>query len=669
MDNSTWKIPYVSPTISDELLAAGFNPLLAAVLTLRGYDNEESARRILSDECVLPDPLMMKDMVKARDRVLLAIERHEKVAVYGDYDVDGITASCLLSSYLKSKGVNCEFHIPNREDEGYGLNSEAIRRFYDSGVTLIITVDCGITAVEEALYAKSIGIDLIITDHHECHSGQIPDALAVVDYKQPDEKYESKNLAGVGVAFKLACACEGNAETILDRYADLVAIGTVADVMPLTGENRYLVKKGLAQLNSSPRPGIAAMLRESSIESRQLTAASISFSIAPRLNAAGRLGEASIAARLLSTTDSVEATKLARQLNDLNKRRQEIEFDIWQEACERLRGDKPKGPIVLSDDNWNPGVIGIAASRLSEHYAVPSIIICMKGTEGKGSCRSYGSFNMHSALEYCSEHLISFGGHAPAAGLRIHKDKIEDFRNAINEYYQNNMPESVPSVQCDLLISSPEMLSVENVRSLDLLEPYGSENSKPVLCMCGVRVEELSSVGIGGKHLKMKVLLKDRIFDCIFFSHSAEALGITKGSQIDIAFTPQINEFRGSTSVQLTLTAARPHDGKDLSAAISENYMVVREAAAQFSPDRNDFITVWRAVSAEGFTIGGSLDDIFPLIPSGFNMEKFFICLTAFLESGLLSGIPGKGFFGSSPRSDIKVNLEDTQIIRVLRSL
>ena len=367
MKSKIWKIPYSRPVIPPELLAAGYTPLLAAVLDLRGITTVDAAARLIrGSESCLHDPMLMKGMPAAVERVHRAISSGETVAVYGDYDVDGITSTCVVTDYLRGKGLKCIPYIPDRNGEGYGVNNGALDTLHAQGVTLVITVDCGITAAAETEYAASLGMDMLITDHHECPSGALPAASAVVDCKQDGDEYPNKELAGVGVALKLVCACEGDSAAMLARYVDLVAIGTVADVMPLVDENRYLVRRGLARLASSPRPGIAAMLRDASVDAKKLTATTIGFSIAPRLNAAGRLGQAMTAAKLLMTQDTDAANALAAELCELNRRRQSIETGIWEEANAILAGKTPDAPIVLASDHWHQGVIGIAAFHAQE---------------------------------------------------------------------------------------------------------------------------------------------------------------------------------------------------------------------------------------------------------------------------------------------------------------
>ncbi len=668
MGGREWKIPYARPEVPEELTKAGFGPLLAAVLALRGVRTEKAARELLSGGAeTLHDPLLMTGMVQARDRIRRAIRDRETVAVFGDYDVDGITSTCLVTEYLRSKGLTCYGYIPDRNNEGYGLNCGALDTLQGKGASLIITVDCGITAVEEAEYARSLGLDLIITDHHRCGGGALPRAVAVIDFLQAGDQYPNKFLAGVGVALKLICACEGDQEAVLERYADLAAIGTVADVMPLVDENRYLVRRGLEQLSKAPRPGVAAVFREASIHTDKLSASTLGFSLAPRLNAAGRLGSPDTAARLLMSRSETEAAALAGQLCELNRRRQSIETEIWQQAAARMPELEPDAPIVLADESWHQGVIGIAASRLAEQYALPAVMICLNGEQGKGSCRSYGDFNIFEALSACSEHLLGFGGHALAAGLSISADKVEDFRRALTAYYRANRPKERPAVSGDLLINDPAMLTLENVRSLDLLEPYGNANPKPVLFLSGVLLESAAAVG-GGRHLRVRVRLGRESLEGIFFSHTAEELGLREGRLADLAFTPQVNEFRGHESVQLLLCAARPHDPLELCRALLAGDESVLWAAAPYCPERADFVRVWREMGKD-FALAEEPEALLKQRPAGMEAEKFCLCLMAFLETGLLRS-PGGGIYGARPAAiQGKADLEATRLMRRLRAL
>ena len=668
MNSKEWQIPYPWPQISEELKGLGYGPLLTALLKLRGVDSAREAMRLLRGgaDC-LHDPLLMSGMEVARSRLLQAIRLGETVAVYGDYDVDGITSTCLVTDYLRSKGLTCLTYIPDRSEEGYGLNCSALDALKQQGVSLVITVDCGITAVEEAEHARALGVDMIITDHHECKSGQLPDAVAVIDCKQEGNRYPNPHLAGVGVALKLVCACEGDSEAMIRRYADLVAVGTVADVVPLVDENRYLVRRGLQKLAEDPLPGFAAMCREAGVDPQTLTATTIGFSLAPRLNAAGRLGQAGLTAELLLCRDQDKAARIAAQLCELNRRRQSIETEIWQDAQARLAGTAPTEPIVLASDQWHQGVIGIAASRLAEQFGLPTVMICLTGEQGKGSCRSYGGFNLYDALSACSEHLLGFGGHALAAGLTIRRESVSAFRAALADYYRLNCPPPQPEVRCDLLLRDGELLTIENVRELDLLEPYGSANPKPVFCLLGARLESAAEVG-GGRHLRLRLRSGKSTLEGIFFGHTAKELGLREGDAVDLAFTPQINEYRGHVSVQLLISAARPHRSRELCAAILGREEGCLRAAAAYCPDRCDFVRLWR--DCDGcFALGESVEEILARCPAGMEPERYCICLMALLETGLLQSEDGRIFGAHSAEIQGKADLEGTRVISRLRAL
>lgn len=557
MKYPNWKIPSAAPEVPEALRQAGYPPLLAALLARRGLTCPEEAERFLYCGLQsLQDPRVLPDMTLAVTRLEAAIAAGERTAVFGDYDVDGITAGCLLTDYLRSRGLPCELYIPDRLEEGYGLNCAAISALHARGVRLLVTVDCGVTAVEEVLYAKSLGMDVIITDHHECQ-GQLPQAVAVVDPKRPDAGPAGEYLAGVGVAFKLACALEGNSRRCLRRYADLVAVGTVADMMPLVGENRYIIRVGLDKLREQPRPGLWSLIEEAGAAEKPLNAATIGFTMAPRINAAGRLGRCGAAVELLLETDAGRCRRLAADLCEMNRDRQSIESDIWNEANRLLLQSPPTGPIVLAADGWHQGVIGIAAARLAEAYQLPAIIICLDGEWGKGSCRSYSDFPLYDALKACSAHLEGFGGHAMAAGLTIRREALEDFRAAMAAYYQEHPPQAVPALEAEIRVEEPGFLEMESVQALDLLEPCGNGNPRPLLCMTDVLVTTISPIG-GGKHLRLTAEKFGRSYEAVFFSQTVEALGLRAGQRADIMFFPQINSFRGRQSVQLLLTDLRP---------------------------------------------------------------------------------------------------------------
>ncbi len=670
MNYSKWKISNRICAENTALTEAGFTPLLSAILSIRGMNDAAQAQQFLCGGAeTLIDPMRLKDMDKAVSRIKAAIAAGETMAVYGDYDVDGITSTCLLTDWLRSKGIDCIPYIPDRIEEGYGLNSAAIAALKDKGVSLIISVDCGITAAQEAEFARQIGVELIITDHHECREQTLPEAVAVIDPKQEACSYPNKDLAGVGVALKLVCAVEGNNEAVINRYADLAAIGTVADVVSLTGENRYIVRTGLSMIENTSRPGIAALLRESGMADRKVSSSTIGFTLAPRLNAAGRLGNVSVAGRLLMTHDEAEANELAAELCDLNRKRQALETGIWEDASNMMAGKNPDTPIVLASEKWHQGVIGIAASKLSEQYSLPTVMICFDGEKRKGSCRSYGGFNLFDALSACSEHLDGFGGHALAAGLNIRREKLDDFCEAFSEYYRANKPEELPALDCDLEILEPSMLDMEGVESLNMLEPFGSGNPKPVLCISGAKLDKITPIG-GGRHLRFTVNYRGANFECVFFSHTESELGLNVGDRIDVAFTPQINEFRFRSSVQLQVVAVRLHDPKPMCEGLlaGDEKLPVQEAAV-YCPDRNAFVRVWRKLQAAGGAVAADLDGVIRQCPKGLEPERFCICLLALCELGLLQKTDNDSVFGAKIVSgSAKVNLEDSEIIKRLKA-
>lgn len=669
MNYINWKITERRPK-PQRLLEAGYNSLLAALLQLRGVSAPEDAEVFLNGSAeVLNDPFLMKGMEPAVRRIKRAIAGREKVAVYGDYDVDGITATCILSLWLRSKGLYCVPYIPDRIEEGYGLNSAAVKRLRNSGVTLLITVDCGITAVAEAESAAKLGLDLIITDHHECRDQDIPCAAAVIDPKQDDCAYPYKELAGVGVALKLVCAVEGESRRVLDRYADLAAIGTVADVVSLTGENRYIVRKGIEKLERSPRPGIAALLRESGVSDKKMSSSVIGYTLAPRLNAAGRLGAVDTALKLLMTEDEETADRLAGELCELNRRRQNLEIGIWDDALKMMKGQIPDEPIVLSSDRWHQGVIGIAASKLAEQYYLPTVMICFDGEKGKGSCRSCGGFNLFDALSACSEHLESFGGHTLAAGLNIRRGKLGAFRRAFADYYRGNMPQEPPTLYCEFEVCDPGMLSMECVQSLSRLEPFGSGNPRPVLCMSGVRVDRISPIG-NGKHLRLNISFRGRDFECVYFSHTEDELGLRVGDTADIAFIPQINEFRSRSTVQLQIASIRRHDPRPLcEELLNRPDTEIPPSAAAYCPDRSAFVSVWRRLESMGGRVAADIEGIIRQSPAGVEPERFCICLLVLLEMGLLRLSESGTVFGAmAVYGKDKVNLLDSWLIKRLKA-
>ena len=666
MKQREWSIQYRPPEVPEALLREGYPPLLAAVLAARGMRELEAADAFLNiGPEALCDPTGLRGMDDAVARIREAMAKGERVAVYGDYDVDGITSTCLLTDYLRRQGVDCIPYIPDRIQEGYGVNGDAVRMLAERGVKLIITVDCGITAIDEAELARSLGVDMVITDHHECGGQDIPAACAVVDPKQPDCHYPNPGLAGVGVAFKLVCALDGSHKRVLPMYADLAAIGTVADVMPLTGENRFLVSYGLALLQRDPRPGLRALLTECGALEKEITATTVGFTLAPRINAAGRLGQTAVALRLLLTQDDMEADRLASQLCELNRERQFLEQEIWDEASDRARDQAQGCPLVLTSDDWHQGVIGIAASRLSESFHLPTIMIRFDGDRGKGSCRSFGGFNLYKALAACSDMLEGFGGHALAAGLTIRRENIDRFRAAITKYYQSNPAETLPALQFDLRVADPGLLTLENIAALSRLEPCGSANPKPQLCMTGVRLLNVVPIG-AGRHLRLQVELADEVFDCIYFSCTAEELGVRRGDWIDLAFCPQINHFRGRDSVQLLVMDVRRSEETALCRTVLRGGALCAWDAAARCPRREDFIQIWRWLTAP---VRIPLDQLSRSAPGGMHPVQLCLCLKIMEEMGLVRLQLEEDSLQAAPvEGCAKVDLNRSALLKKLRS-
>ena len=602
MKYGVWNVSRPQPGSVNALVGGGYSPLSAMVLASRGVENPQQARALLRCDGPLDDPFLMTDMALAAGRVAVAIENREKIAVFGDYDVDGITATCLLYEFLRSCGADCVTYIPGRMEEGYGLNPTAIRQLAAQGVKLIVTVDCGITAVAEAELCKEMGIDLVITDHHECKEC-LPDAVAVVDPHRPDCTYPHKTLSGVGVAFKLAAALCGSQEQVLDSYADMVCLGTVADVMLMQGENRVFVARGLEMMRTCPRLGIAALMAECGCAPETVNAMSIGFMLAPRINAAGRMEKIELATELFLTDDEDRAAELAKALCDLNRQRQTVESEIYEQVTASLALEAPAAAIVLKGETWHQGVAGIVASRIAEEYHCPTFLICMDGDHGKASSRSYGGFNLFAALTELSPLLESYGGHELAAGFTIHRDRIDDFRREITRYAKEFFAQTDTRTELDVDCAvMPEVLTVAGIDSLKTLEPCGNGCPKPMLMMEKLQVERITMVG-GGRHMRLRLRCGHYGFNAIYFSATPQTASVEPGDLVDVAFQPHVNEFRGERSVQMNVQDIRPHchvpcDPDTAAYRALCRDTISTEQAAALLPDRATLGMVWRYLTA-----------------------------------------------------------------------
>ena len=639
-----WNVGQPESAAVNALVGYGYAPLTAMVLSARGIHTPRQAKEYLSCEAELHDPFLMTDMDLAAGRVGLAMQRGEKIAVFGDYDVDGITATCLLTAFLRQCGADVVSYIPGRLEEGYGLNPIAINQLHQEGVKLIITVDCGITAVDEAQMCKELGIDLVITDHHECKD-ILPEAVAVVDPHRPDGGYPHKNLSGVGVAFKLAAALSGDQQAVLEEYADMVCLGTVADVMLLQGENRVFVAKGLESLRHTRRPGIAALMKESGCAQDTVSASAIGFMLAPRINAAGRMGQIDLAVELFLTDDPEKAAALAKALCDLNRQRQSVESGIYDQAVSMLPEGKTPEAIVLADETWHQGVVGIVASRIAEEFCCPTFLICLDGEHGKASSRSFGGFNLFASLTTLSDLLESYGGHELAAGFTISRNQIPAFRKAICElaaaYYSDDTPRTCIDIDCAI---EPELLTIRGIDALNQLEPTGNGCPKPVLMMKKLTVDRIQMVG-GGKHMRLRLRGGHASVNAIYFSANPETASIRQGDVVDVAFNPQINEFRGERSVQMNILDIRPHCSAEASGeiaayqALRRNQLTAADAAALL-PDRNTLAMIWRYLAAAPAPIWESpmclCRKIVRWSGTPMNLGQLMVCLDIFSDVGLL---------------------------------
>jgi len=677
-------IEYDADAVAASAAASGCSLLMAAVLWARGLRTSDEIIDFLStDRSGLHDPMLMRDMDKAAARVRLAIANKEKVAVFGDYDVDGITSSALLSDYLKQHGLSCSVYIPDRLGEGYGLNLSALESLATDGISLVITVDCGVTAVEEVAYANNLGIDMVITDHHQC-SGALPDAIAVIDPKRPDCNYPEKDLSGVGVAFKLVCGIEGadQLDSLLKRYADLVAIGTVADVMDLTEENRVLVTEGLIHARCHTRAGLQSLMQEAGIEQKTLNVSNIGFGLAPRLNAAGRMGNAALAFSLFEAESAAEAEVLADELSELNQKRQGIEQTILEEALAMLEVEGyVSGPIILAHEAWHKGVLGVVASRLLERYREPVILLCIENDLGRGSCRSVDGFDLFSGLESISHLLDSFGGHEQAAGLTVPMEHFAAFKEAFFAYYAAHPPWAEASVlRTDFTVTDPALLTLDQVKSLDRLEPCGRGNPNPLLVIEGATLARVQAIG-GEKHLKLQVEKWGQMFDCIFFGMTRDTLGADEGDLVDLVFTPQCNYFRGKTTVQFLMRDLGLSDQRLINRAqvfcrnllAGEAVSATLREATLLHPERAHFVSLWRSLEHVKETISGQIDQVlerFTTALPSLSPARAYVCLHVFHELGLaeVSEDADTLHITRSPQEQ-KVDLNASQILRTLQGV
>ena len=607
----SWKMARWDRQKAREMAAATGQPLLLCdLLAARGIDTPEGCRAFFAD-AALSSPFLLKDMDKAVERVRRALDKGEKIAVYGDYDCDGITSTVLMYSYLESAGGDVTYYIPDRETEGYGLNKESVKLIADHHIDLILTVDNGISALEEIAYANSLGVDVVVTDHHQPRE-ELPPAVAVVDPHRKDCPSPCKSLAGVGVAFKLICALEGDdsGEEMLEAYGELVALGTLADVVELRGENRTIVRRGLRQLAEPENLGLAALLEVSGVGSRPITAESVSFGLAPRINACGRLGRVDDGVELLLCEDEERAMELARSIDQLNSRRKELEAQIVEDIRRLLEQDPGllhQRVLVIAGKGWHHGVVGIAAARLTERFGKPCILFSVDKGEARGSARSVEGFSIIQAISACAPLLTRYGGHPAAAGVTLPEDRLGEFVRRINQFAAGQfaeMPVGILHLDREL---DPREATVETARQLAALEPFGEGNEFPCFLLRQMTLSAIFPMG-EGKHLRLRFQREDQVVTAVYFGMSPQRFPFQPGDRLDLAVELTVNEYRGETRVSIRIRDLRPCgvDQEQVRREKQEYERFLRgetflhQSPAQARPTREEAALVYRFLRRSG---------------------------------------------------------------------
>ena len=619
---------------------------LAMLMNIRGLDDAAHLREFLGEGEPLSDPFLLKDMDKAAARITRAVDNMEKIAVYGDYDADGVTSTAMLYSYLETRGADVIFYIPQREGEGYGMNIGAVEYLKEQGVSLIVTVDNGISSVQEVARANELGIDVVVTDHHRPQE-ILPDAVAVVDAYRPDDTSPYKHFSGVGIAFKLLMALEdgaGDVEDLLEAYSDLAAIGTIGDIVPLTGENRTLIRAGLERLSQSDRPGVQALLENAGVAGKALTSTNVAFTLVPRINATGRMGAPERAVRLRISGYEEEAEVLSEEICADNEERRRVEAEIAEAAFADIeaKGYMKDRVVVVDGENWHHGVIGIVASRVTERCGKPCMIISRGETEAKGSGRSIEGFSLFEAICACGDLLIKFGGHPMAAGITLKPENIEAFRKRINQYAAEHfpqMPTQTVTLDCKL---NPAALSVSMAQSLTQLEPFGNGNPQPVFGLFNMELSNVTPVG-GGGHLRLTLEKNGAVITAMRFNTKPEELPYHIGDKIDLAVQLEAREFRGQPSLTVIVRdmkfAAFNTEKNIASLASFEKWqrgeVLSAEDKNRLYPDRACLAAIYRALR----TVNGKETDQVRFVSQfgkDMTLGLFKTALLVFEERGLV---------------------------------
>ena len=557
--NKKWECPEVDEAKANNLISEyKMDKILAKVLANKGIENEKELELFLNPtRNDFHDPFLMPDMEIAVDRILKAIQNSERILIYGDYDADGITSVTVLKKFLTERGLEVATYIPNRLSEGYGLNAEAVKKIYDQGYRLMITVDCGISGIEEIDYANSLGMEVIVTDHHE-PAESLPKCLAVVDAKRKDNQYPFTQLAGVGVVFKLIQALSkklGLEKKEYLKYLDIVCIGTISDIVPLVDENRVIAKLGLLLVAQTRNIGLKALLNVTGFTN--INSTTISFGVAPRINACGRMGNEKLALELFLSEDYKEAEKLATELNEYNAKRQAIEKQIYDEAVEIIEKEGQNDScIVIGNDGWSHGIIGIVASKVTEKYYKPSILVCYEGDVGKGSGRSIQGFDLHEALMKCGDSLERFGGHAMAVGVTVKRENFSKFKETLEAYAEKfHIDKLVPIIKadCELMLKD---INIDSVKSLQLLEPFGEANQEPLFLIKNLKINSIRALS-DGKHLKVSLREEKYIIDAIGFNMGELSEEFLIDDKVDVIGSLNINSFNSTQNIQIILKDMR----------------------------------------------------------------------------------------------------------------
>ncbi len=629
----------IAGSLSEE---CGLDPVLCLLLTGRGITDTASAMHFLNGEELNSDPYVFADMDVAVERIQRAMDNGESILVYGDYDADGVTATVLLYSYLKLKGARVDYLLPHREGDGYGLHRHTVERMAARGVQLIITVDNGIAAVEEIAYAAQLGMDVVVTDHHMPPS-VLPDAVAVVNPHRADCPSEFKDFAGVGVAFQLLCALEGDADLVLDRFADLVALGTLADVMPLRDDNRVLVRRGLERIAQRTRAGLQALRQVAGAADRPQTASTVAFTLAPRINAAGRMGDPTKAAELLLGDDNEETRALASEIHELNAKRQAVEGEILEQVLHQLNAEPKRlaqRVLVVWGEGWHHGVLGIIAARLLERYGKPALVLSYKDGIARGSGRSVKGFSLYEALCACDDCLLGFGGHEQAAGVTVEAARLGEFSARINAYaaaQYPTMPVEELVLDCRL---RPSQITTDLLDCLSVMEPFGAGNPMPVFGLYGMRLEKIDSVG-GGKHVRLTLSRDGGVLTAMKFSTQADEFPFVVGDTVNLAVTLDKNEYRGNVTVSVIIKDMRysDTDQEELLAAAAIHDAIVRrdETVPQVAlPPREMAVALYRFLKRAPFE--GDMEALHHAVKSsGATYLDVYVCIQLLQEANVIA--------------------------------